>query len=103
MGRVSSNLRDVRRLKAKMGQDNFTLLFPDGSSETFGPDDCIANFLRNAERLKALHRGEEIPAPHPLAQALLRGVNLNAEQLEAAESQRRLDAQISQESSVIGD
>jgi hypothetical protein len=96
VGWVRHNLNNVRRLKAKVGGDSFTLRLADGSEEEFTAQDCLANFMQNAQRLRAYHEGRAIPPPHRLGAALPMAVNRTPEQAEAAEAQKRLDAQLSQ-------
>ena len=94
MGWVRSNLASVRRMKARLGGDAFILHLEDGSRVKFRPDAVWENFGRNAERLRALYRGEEVPPAHPFGVALARAINLPAELAHAAEAQRRLDRQV---------
>jgi len=99
MGWVRSNLDAVRRLKAKLQGDAFTLVGEDGTRQKITETDFYSNFLRNSERLRAVHRGEEVPPPQPVGEALKVAVNPLARVLEqAAENQRRLDRQIEEDS-----
>ena len=61
--------------------------------------DFYANFQRNVERLRAKYRGEQVPPPHPVGEALKGATNLLPQVLQnAAENQRRLDRQLEGES-----
>lgn len=67
----------------------------DGTRQKVTEVDFLENFMRNSERLRAVHRGEEVPPPHPVGEALKGAVNPLPRVLEqAAENQRRLDRQI---------
>jgi len=77
------------------------LRLDDGTVERFTMDDFLANFQRNAERLRSLYRDEGVPPPHPYGAALTRAVDLPPELWRGAQDQRRLDAQI--ERSLVGE
>ncbi len=94
MGWVRSRLEDVRRLKRRAGGEVFTLVMADGTRRKFSMDDFYNNFHRNALRLRALYKQEEVPPPHPLGRALREAVSLPPELERIAEDQRRLDAQV---------
>ncbi len=94
MGWIRSHLNNVRRMKARLGEDTVTLLLDDGSEEKFTVEDFCSNFQRNAERLRALYKGDEVPPAHHLGRALSRAVDASPELGPIAEHQRRLDHQV---------
>ena|SRR5829696_3098853 len=94
MGWVRSNLDAVRRLKAQV-QGGFTLIGQDGTRHRVTEADFYENFMRNAERLRAAYKGEEVPPPHSTGEALKGAVNSLPQVLQnAADNQRRLDKQL---------
>jgi|SRR5215212_5351919 len=99
MGSVRSNLNAVRHLRARLKGDAFTLVGEDGRRQKLTEADFYSNFVRNSERLRAAYRGEDVPPPHPVGEALKGAVNPLPRVLEqAAENQRRLDKQIEDQS-----
>jgi hypothetical protein len=66
----------------------------DGARRKFSSDDFYQNFMRNSARLRALHKQEEVPPPHPLGRALTQATSLPPELERIAEDQRRLDSQV---------
>ena len=99
MGWVRSNLDAVRRLRAKLQGGAFTLVGEDGKRQKVTEADFSENFLRNSERLRVRYRGEEVLPPHPVGEALKETVNPLPQLLQnAADAQRRLDAQLEDES-----
>jgi hypothetical protein len=100
MGWVRSYLDAVRRLRAKLQGSAFTLVGgEDGKRQKVTEADFLENFLRNSERLRVRYRGEEVLPPHPVGEALKETVNPLPQLLQnAADAQRRLDAQLEDES-----
>jgi hypothetical protein len=103
LGWVRSRREAVRRLKERLGEDCFVITLEDGTTERFLTADFYDNFMQNTKRLRALYRGDEVPPPHRLAQALTEAHNLPPELAEAAEAQRRLNAQVTQTSVATTD
>ncbi len=66
MGRIRSW---VRRLERATQDDQLSILQKDGTVATFPADATFEAFLHEAERLRAIHKGEDPGAAHPLAVA----------------------------------
>jgi hypothetical protein len=96
MGWIRSNLQRVRRMKSQLDGNALTLTLADGKQVHFQPAAFEENFTTNAARMRALHKDEPVPAPHPFGEALTRAVDLPATGflVHAAEAQRRLNDQV---------
>jgi hypothetical protein len=99
MGGIRHSLDHVRRLKAQLKGGAFIVVDEAGERHDLTQQDFYANFMCNAERLRAHYHGGEVPPPHPVGEALANATNSLPRVLEtAAENQRRLDRQLEGES-----
>jgi hypothetical protein len=95
MGWIRADLERVRRLKAQLRGDAFVVVNENSDHLHLTAADFYANFTRNSERLRAHYSGDEVPPLHPVGEALKGAANPLPRLLEqAAENQRKLDAQI---------
>ncbi len=66
MGRIRNW---VRRLERATQDDQLSILQKDGTVAQFPADATFEAFLHEAERLRAIHRGEDPGEAHPLTTA----------------------------------